>query len=81
ANQLLKSLNPKLDDEFIRYSINAMIEYNLVTGSTKDPEMIGHIDPARIEREIDQLIKLGLLSTQLKAENIIHQSSLNHPTP
>lgn len=81
ANNLLKSLNPKLDDEFISFSINAMIEYDLVTGSTKDPEMIGHIDPARIEREIDQLIQLGLLSTHLKVENIIHQNSQRHPSP
>ncbi len=74
ADERLKSLNPKLDDEFIAYSKQAMIEYGLVTGESGDPEDIGSISRSRIEREIKQLLKLKVLKEPLDTHTILYAS-------
>ena len=74
ADALLKSLNPKLDDEFIAYSKQAMIEYGLVTGETGDPKVIGSISRSRVENEVRQLVDLGVLEESLDVDAFLYPS-------
>jgi NitT/TauT family transport system substrate-binding protein len=75
TNALLASLNPKLDEEFMAYSVGALIEYNLVTGSTGDPSVIGEIDTTRIQAEVIQLQELGFLKMPVEAESVLAELS------
>ena len=74
ADALLKSLNPKLHDEFIAYSKQAMIDYGLVTGEEGDPEVVGTISRSRVEKEITQLVDLEVLKEFLDADAILYPS-------
>lgn len=74
ANELLKSLNPKLDDDFIAYSRQAMIDHGLVTGETGNKKVIGTISRSRIENEISQLVDLGVLEDPLDSGAILYSS-------
>ncbi len=74
ADELLKSLNPKLDDDFIAYSKQAMIDYGLVTGESGDKQVIGTITRSRIENEISQLVDLGVLKESLDSGTILYSS-------
>jgi NitT/TauT family transport system substrate-binding protein len=74
ADALLASLNPKLDEEFIAYSVGALIEHNLVTGSTGQPTAIGQIDPERIAAEIKQLNELGFMDGLVEVNSVLTES-------
>ena len=77
ADALLASLNPKLDEEFIAYSVGALIEHNLVTGSTGDPSIVGQIDPERILTEIAQLTDLGFMDKPVDIESVLVSKHLD----
>ena len=77
TDALLASLNPKLDEEFIAYSVGALIEHNLVTGSTGDPSIVGQIDPERILTEIAQLTDLGFMDKPVDVESVLVSKHLD----
>ena len=74
ADTLLKSLNPKLHDEFIAYSKQAMTDYGLVTGENGDTDTIGTISRARVAKEITQLVELGVLPEALDVDSMLYGS-------
>lgn len=61
ADAVISGLNPKMTPEFIEFSVNKMIDQNLVTGDSGDPEAIGKLERSRISAEIEEMAELGLL--------------------
>jgi NitT/TauT family transport system substrate-binding protein len=61
ADARIAALNPKMDPDFMAFSVQAMKTYGLVTGGTGGDADIGRIDPDRIATQIKQLAAIGLL--------------------
>jgi NitT/TauT family transport system substrate-binding protein len=59
ANARISSLNPKMDPDFMNYSLKAMQDFKLVTGDPALGEAIGQIRRERIEHELKQLAGIG----------------------
>jgi hypothetical protein len=57
--------------EFMAYSRDTLIERGLVTGREGDLDRVGQIDPARIQREIDELTDLGILEQPRRAAELM----------
>lgn len=68
---LIAGKNPQMTPEFLTYSRDTLISRGLVTGGTDSMDRVGQIDPARIQREIDQLLDLGILEETRRAEDIM----------
>ena len=49
-----------MTDEFLSYSLNAMIENQLISGY-QDEDQTGLIDPDRMQKLIDDLFNLGII--------------------
>ncbi|MEM9158673.1 MAG: ABC transporter substrate-binding protein [Verrucomicrobiota bacterium] len=85
ANELIAAANPKQTPDFMDYVHGAMVEHRLVTGEADDKSLIGHVDPARIQTELDQLTDIGMLDKEVKVEDILlpdllEQTSVETPT-
>jgi hypothetical protein len=52
-----------------------MIEMNLVTGDPSTGDAIGYLNPERVQRQIDQLLDLGILAAPQAAEDLILTST------
>ncbi|MGJ3242808.1 MAG: ABC transporter substrate-binding protein [Opitutales bacterium] len=76
ANQTIISINPKMEPDFVRYAINAMVEKKLVAGYPEKGEAIGKIKPERIARQVDQLNTIGLIDKQIPVDRIVEFSVL-----
>ena len=70
ANARIASLNPKMEPEFMDFSVHAMQEYHLVTGDPAAGEAIGQISRERIATQIRQLAAIGLLDRPVKLEEV-----------
>ena len=73
TNQELIGLNLKLDAEFVSYSIQTMIERELIAGDPEKGQAIGKLDPARILQTITTLSSLDLLKSPLSVEDVVFQ--------
>jgi NitT/TauT family transport system substrate-binding protein len=69
ANATISKLNPKMTPEFIEYSINSMLENQLVSGYGPI-DKTGLIEPSRMQAQIDTLFDIGLVKEPIKAEEI-----------
>jgi len=87
ANAIIKPQNPKMSDDFMAYSRDAMIRYNLVTGDGGSRARIGHIDKARLQEQIDQLVEIGMIEgepptvRQFFNEELLPEATRNAPAP
>lgn len=70
ANALIADLNPKMSKGLIRFSVESMLEHELVTGEGGDPADIGKIDPERLATQIEQLVAIGFLDQPIPVESI-----------
>jgi len=64
ANNLITKLHPKMTPEFLDYSVRTMLENHLV-GGNESVDQTGLIQPARMQKQIDTLLDVGLISTRI----------------
>ncbi|MEM8868121.1 MAG: ABC transporter substrate-binding protein [Verrucomicrobiota bacterium] len=69
ANALIQSLNPKMTDDFLNYSIDTMAENQLIAGRDEN-EALGLITHARINDQIRMLEESDLLDRPITAEEV-----------
>jgi len=69
AFKLIASRNRQMDQDFMTFCRNELIQRNLVTGPDQSGKSIGKIDPDRINIIVDQLKKLKLLDHGYHANN------------
>ncbi len=67
---LITKDNDKMDGDFMRYSIDAMNKYKLVTGDATQGERIGLIKRERIENMVSTLVATGMLPAPIPADQI-----------
>jgi NitT/TauT family transport system substrate-binding protein len=70
ADALIATRNPKMETEFMEYSVHAMQQYRLVSGDSASGEATGQIRRERLETQIHQLAKLGLLDHTPAVEDV-----------
>lgn len=71
AFRLIEERNPQMTPEFLAYSRDTLIRRELVTGKGGQTDRIGHLDPVRIQMEIEQLRELGILQEPRRAEDLM----------
>jgi len=69
ANAIISELNPKMTPDFIDFSINALLEHNLVAGEGPI-DKTGLIEPQRVQAQIDTLVDIGLIEEAYDAAEI-----------
>lgn len=69
ANALITQLHTKMKPEFLEYSVNAMLENHLVAGN-EAVDQTGLIQPARMQKLIDTLHDVGLISEPMDAKEL-----------
>ena len=72
ANALIAEQNPKMNETFMAYVVQAMLDNNLVTGDSGDIADIGIIQPSRIEEQLEQLKRIGLVKEPLTVDTVFH---------
>jgi NitT/TauT family transport system substrate-binding protein len=70
ADAKIASLNPKMEPEFMDFSVHAMQEYRLISGDPAAGDAIGRITRERVETEIRQLAGIGLLDHPVAPEDV-----------
>jgi len=70
ADARIGELNTKMTPDFVKFSADAMKQYQLITGDPKAGQALGQIDPARIARELQQLVDIGQLDHPLKIDDV-----------
>lgn len=70
ANAMIKSQNPRMEDEFVTYSHSQMIKYQLIDGYDSDWATVGQIKESRIQEQIDQLASIGVIDEGLTVEDV-----------
>ena len=76
ANALIASLNPKMDHEFIDYSVKAIKDYQLVTGDPAAGETVGQIRRERLDQELKQMAALGQFERPVTVDDVFDASFL-----
>jgi len=76
ANARITSLNPKMDPDFMAYSVKAMQDYHLVTGDPALGETTGQIRRERVEHELQQLAGIGQLERPVTVDEVFDASFL-----
>ena len=69
ANAEIASLNPKMTDEFLAYSLSAMKENALISGRNQIDET-GLIRESRIQDQINTLSEIGLLDKEMTVDEV-----------
>jgi len=69
ANALISQSNPKMTEEFMAFSVDAMRENRLVSGNG-DVDQTGLIDPERMQGLIDDLFELGIIENRVTSSEI-----------
>ena len=69
ANEVIAKRNPKMTEEFLSYSLNAMIENQLISGY-HDEDQTGLIDPDRMQALIDDLFLLGVIEEKVFSRDL-----------
>ena len=69
ANAVISERNPKMTDEFLNFSISAMHEHKLVSGSGSR-EAIGLIVPERVQQTIDHLFDAGMIEQKIETSKV-----------
>lgn len=72
ANAEIAKQNPKMDDTFMAYVVQAMIDNSLVTGDSPDLSLVGNIDPQRIAKQLEQLQRIKLVTLPLTVDDVYH---------
>jgi NitT/TauT family transport system substrate-binding protein len=70
ADARITFLNPRMDRDFMAFSVQAMKTYGLVTGGAGGTGAIGRIDRARIATQIKQLAEVGLLDKPVTVDDV-----------
>ncbi len=76
ANALIASLNPKMDHEFIEYSLKAIKDFQLVTGDPAAGETVGQIRRDRIAHELKQMADLSQFDRPVAVDDFFDGSFL-----
>lgn len=71
AFRLIAERNPQMTPEFLAYSRDTLLSRELVTGEGGRMDRVGHLDPVRIQHEIEQLRELGILEEPRRAEDLM----------
>ncbi|MGZ0657160.1 ABC transporter substrate-binding protein [Coraliomargarita sp. W4R53] len=69
ADALITKLHPKMTAEFIDYSVKAMQDNQLIEGHEAE-DQTGLIQPARMQKLINDLLDVGLITEPMDAEKI-----------
>lgn len=69
ANAVIAQSNPKMTEEFMAFSVDAMMENRLVSGNG-DVDQTGLIDPKRMQGLIDDLFELGIIENRVTSSEI-----------
>ncbi|HBR93565.1 MAG TPA: myristoyl transferase [Opitutae bacterium] len=69
ANALITQLHPKMTEEFLNYSVKAMIENHLIEGNEAE-DQTGLIQPKRMQGLIDNLLEVGVIDTSVDAHDL-----------
>lgn len=67
ANAIIAERNPKMTDEFLNYSLSAMAEHKLISGSGPR-QAVGLIVPERVQQTVDHLYKAGMIENKIAPE-------------
>ena len=81
ANARIASLNPKMEPEFMAFSVHAMQEYHLITGDPAAGEGVGQISRERIETQLRQLAGIGLLDRPVTLDEVFDARLLPPASP
>ena len=79
ANARIASLNPKMEPDFMEFSVHAMQEYHLVIGDPAAGEAVGQISRERIATQIRQLSGIGMLDRTVTVEDVLDVPSAAAP--
>jgi NitT/TauT family transport system substrate-binding protein len=71
AFRLIADRNPQMTPEFMAYSRDTLIKRGLVTGRDGNLDRVGQLDTVRIQREIDELMDLGILEQSRQAADLM----------
>jgi len=71
ANARIAALNPKMTPAFMDFSVNALKEYQLVTGNPATGEAFGKISRERVARELKQLADIGQLEKPVSVDDVL----------
>ena len=81
AFRLIAERNPRMTPDFLKFSRDTLISLHLVAGDPARADMIGRLDPARIQREIDQLREMDMVGGELRVESVMLMAEPAGSTP
>jgi NitT/TauT family transport system substrate-binding protein len=70
ANASIAALNPKMEPEFLEFSVHAMQEYHLIEGEPAAGEAAGQIRRDHLEKQIRQLTDIGMLDGPVTVDQV-----------
>jgi NitT/TauT family transport system substrate-binding protein len=71
AKALIAKRNEQMSEEFMNYSLGAMKEHELVAGHPAAGERTGLLTHARMQAQMDLLVKLKIIPTALPLEKVV----------
>ncbi len=76
ADERILERNAEMSPGFIAYARGTMDELNLVTGDRASGEVIGHLDPDRIERLLETMEEIGVIDGGLAVDDVMTSAFL-----
>jgi NitT/TauT family transport system substrate-binding protein len=71
ADAIIAERHDKMQDaNFREYSVGAMRRYNLIWGNPEEGQFLGNLNRERIERNMQQLVSIGLLSRPVDIDEV-----------
>ena len=77
ANKLIQKDNPDMSDEQIEFSIAQLNKYGIVDSGDTETKGIGAMDPARIKRFYDTMVKAGVVDAGIDVTKVYDLSYVN----
>lgn len=71
GKNLILSVNDKMSDGFLDYSIAAMNRYGLVSGRPGSGDRTGLLRPERLQAQVDALVSIGLLAEPIPLDAFV----------
>jgi NitT/TauT family transport system substrate-binding protein len=86
ANAIIAERNPKMDAEFMAFSLETMRAKGLISGDSGELEAVGRIERERVAEQIEQLISIEMIEPGLDVDSVyLDPASLEgeaeEPTP
>lgn len=81
ANALIAERNPQMDEKFMDYARQAMIDNKLVHGEIEIGEGIGKVTRGRLSQQIEQLLDIGMIDEKVDVDAIFRPEFLPKTFP